>query len=298
MRHHNPRGFSRASLSSVSLVTASLVVMSTALTAARTSTADAVFDFEFDSFAVAGSVTFADDFEDGDRGSAPTSALVDRSDGTLTLEEGGALVLSDSDGSAETITESTLLRADTVVLESLPITHSETGTTTVTGELSPLPGFILPTPDQTRQFAGVELGSTTHFDVTSVGVMLAGNSVTIVWMEVVDGTSTMLGSDAVPRGDVSMSEGIVLEISLDQSIDSALARYSLDGGSSFVEQGSWDSPPVAGGFDFDQDLFAQLSASAQTVPEPSRARLGATGLLLLALLRRVRNVSAQTSNPA
>ncbi len=155
-----------------------------------------------------------------------------------------------------------------------------------------------PAHTQTRQFAGVELGSTTNFDVTCVGFMLAGNSVAIVWMEVVDGTSTMLGSDSALRGDVSTSEGMILEISLDQSIDSALARYSLDGGSSFVEQGSWDSPPVTSGFDFDQDLFAQLSASAQTLPEPSRARFGATGLLILALRRRVRNVSAQTSNPA
>ena len=281
MGDHNRLGSIKAGL-----VTTGLAFTATVLMTASTSKADAVFDFAFDAFAVAGSVNFDDDFEDGLRDSLPTSALVDRNDGTVTVEEDGALVLSDSDGSAETITGSALLRVDTVILESMPITNAGAGMTTVTGALSPFPGFVLPTPAQTSQFAGVALGSTSDSDDVSIGVMLAGNSVAIVLMETLAGTSTILGSDPLLRGDVSASDAIILEFSLDQSLDTAVARYSLDGGASFVEQSSWDSPPVLGGFDFDRDLFAQLSASAQTVPEPSSPLLGGAGLLVLALLRR------------
>lgn len=280
------------------LVRASLVMTAVVLSAAQISTASAVFDFEFDSFAVSGSVDFDDDFEDGLRDVAPTSALVDRNDGTVTIEAEGALIFSDSDGSALEIDGTTVLRTDTVVLESMPIINSGTGTTTVSGALSSSAGFVLPTPPQTSRFAGVEFGSTTDSDATSVGVMVAGDSVSIVWMEVVAGIDTILGSDTLDRGDLSTSDAIILQISLDQTLDLAMVRYSLDGGSSFIEQTNWDSPPELGGFDFDQDLFAQLSASAQTVPEASSPLLGAAGLVALGLLRKIRNVSERSTHPA
>jgi len=293
MSHHNRLGLARAGLVRRCLVTTGFVTTvlsfpTVLLATAKISKADAVFDFAFDAFAVAGPVNFADDFADGQRDSVPTSALVARNDGTVTVEDGGVLVLSDADGSAETITGSTVLHMDTVVLESMPITNSGTGMTTVTGALSPFPDLALPTPAETSQFAGVAFGSTTDSNDVSIGVMLAGNSVAIVLMETLAGTSTILGSDTLLRGDVSTSDAIILQISLDQSLDSAVARYSLDGGTSFVEESAWDSPPVIGGFDLDQDLFAQLSASAQTVPEPTSRLLGAAGLVALALLRRVR----------
>ncbi len=266
-----------------------LVAATVLLSGAQISHAAAEFDFEFESFAVAGSVTFNDDFEDGLRDSGPTSLLVDSADGTTTVEAGGGLVLSDADGSAETIDGETVLRMDTVVLQSLPILNSGSGTTTLTGTLSG--SFVLPTPFDTTQFSGVQLGSTSDSDRTVVGVELVGAGVSVALIEVVGGIRTILGSDPIARGDVS--ENFVLEISLDQSLDSASVRYSLDGGSNFIEQGSWDSPPVAGTFDYDQNLFAQLSAFAETVPEPSAWLLSVTNLTVLALLARVRNGAPQ-----
>jgi hypothetical protein len=291
MGHYKRRDSARSGF-----VAASLLLATSVFVSARTSTADAVFDFEFDSFAVSGSVTFDDNFDDGFRDLPPTDALVDLADGTVTREEGGALVLSDSDGSAEAITPNTVLRMDTVVLQSLPITNSGTGTTTVTGALSPS-GVVLPTPAQTSQFAGVELGSTSNSDVASIGVFLDGDSVVIVRMEVVAGMPKILRSDALTRGDLSVSENILLQISLDQSLDSAAFRYSVDGGANFVEEASWNSAPMSSSFDFDQDLFAQLSASAQTVPEPDDGLLGVAGLAAMGVLRRFPNGSTRASNP-
>ena len=82
------RGWVRGSLATAAIV----------LTQAQPAFADAVFDFEFESFAVAGSVNFADDFEN-----EVATVLVDQLDGTVTLESEGVLIFSDSDGSAETI---------------------------------------------------------------------------------------------------------------------------------------------------------------------------------------------------
>jgi len=277
MIHHNRLG----------LVTSGLVMAAAVITAAQTSSADAIFEFE--SFTVTGSITFDDDFEDDLRDSLPTSLLVDQADGTATVEEGGALVLSDSDGSADTFIGSAILRADTVSLESMPITNSGSGSTTVTGSV--MRTFVAPTELQTTQFAGVQFGSTTDSDVTTLGVRLTDHSVAIVWLEIVAGVRVFLGSDSFTRDDTTGD--IVLELSLDQSTDSAVARYSLDGGSTFVEQGDWESPPLTGRFDFDQDLFAQLMASAETVPEPSASLLGAASLAVLSLLARIRNASAQ-----
>jgi len=288
MVHHNRRTDARRSRRKPYFRTSLIIAAAFAvLASAQQAAAVPDFDFEFESVAVSGSVSFADDFEDGLRNSPPTSLLVDDADGTTTLEEGGVLVMSTADGSAETVDGNTVLRSDTVVLETMPIINAGSGSTTVTGALSP--SFSTSSPARTIRFAGVELASTTGSDRTEVGVFLASRSVTIAWLEVVAGTRSLLGSHTLGRDDVTGD--IVVEISLDQALDSAVVRYSPDGGANFVEQGSWDTPPVAGSFDFDQDLFAQWTAFAEVVPEPSSAVLGATSLAVLALLANVRNAS-------
>ncbi len=55
------------------------------------------FDFALDAFQVSGNATFFDDFNDGNRNTAPTSLLDDRG-GTVTTESGGFLILTDTDG--------------------------------------------------------------------------------------------------------------------------------------------------------------------------------------------------------
>jgi hypothetical protein len=55
------------------------------------------FDFALDRLEVIGAVNFVDDFDDGARNGAPTDSLIDQGS-TVTLESGGFLQFTDTDG--------------------------------------------------------------------------------------------------------------------------------------------------------------------------------------------------------
>lgn len=238
------------------------------------------FDYALDAVSVSGNLNFSDDFGDGLRNSPPTSAFADYN-GTVTVEQGGFLILNSTNGSFP--------RPDLGVNENwieglvdltTPIVDGGMGTTVLSASFRPdvppagLDGSMLSHYGVVLGTAGlqsVEIGVQNLFDV-AVRIFFFDNR-----------TGGFLGQDAIPPS--SITGDIVLELVVDHATDTVLPRYSVDGGTTFVDGADWGQAATPGPiYDTGNDAFASFFAFG--VPEPSVYLLLRIGLACLLAARR------------
>ncbi|MDJ0868942.1 MAG: hypothetical protein QNK03_22730 [Myxococcota bacterium] len=203
------------------------------------------FDIALDWLEVTGNQTFFDDFEDGLRDAPPTSLVVDA--GTTASEANGLLHLRDADGYViHGFGEPWI--AGSVDL-AVPIVDQDSGTTTIRASLRP---ELPPADGISHHFLMLYHPETEDWrDSVELGVQyLFGTTPVINFYD-----NRFCGpSSCPPQGylgwslydPATVTGFLVLELTVDHVADTVTARYSLDGGSTYVEPADWTSPPLPG----------------------------------------------------
>lgn len=239
---------------------------------------------EIESLVVTGNLEFADDFEDGERTLPPTDALRPLPNEALALvigsqeEAGGALVLEDP-------------FLDLTWLDERAV-DDDVGTTVATWMLrAPQLG------EGESFFAGFGSGSVpvlTGLAPANAGFVLEGQAGGgfVLTLNLPGGGSTgqpggigaLLGNStdwesvfAAGFSPSLLAGGLGLQVEVDHAADTAIGRYSLDGGA------SWITPAAARPTSGDQGLSF---GAVRVVPEPGLAVLAMIGLTGAAGVRR------------
>ncbi len=219
-----------------------------------------------------GDLNFSDDFGDGLRNSPPTSSLIDQLGNTT--EAGGALQFDSSDGGfLFSLPPFPDALRDQVIFNQ-PVADLISGGTTLQAHFQPMLTAIA--VGSIADLYGIFITSFAGGAFLNVAQDFFGNP-SVVYL---DEMSNVIGIDAINLAGVTGD--IVLDLSLDQSTDLVTPRYSIDGGVSFEEYGTWDF--ASGLIDVDYTpLFAgdfvALGAYGQTaVPIPAAVWFFASAL--------------------
>jgi len=205
------------------------------------------FDFRLLELEVVGQSAFFDDFEDGLRFSAPpTSILLDlgnfsTNNRTVTVESGGALIFTDTDGARQFTSENGIpLVNDGVRYDNVPRFLDGAGNYTILATLAPV------TPTESYQAFLLDL---TAFDVSPQERFLFGfdwrsdqlefgspcGSGFQAWAFVADAYLACNGIDpAAVTGD------IVMKLTVNDTTNELNYLYSTDGGATFLAMSEFE----------------------------------------------------------
>lgn len=230
-------------------------------------------------FDISGDLNFSDDFEDGLRNSPPTASLID-SFGNTT-EGGGALQFDSSDGGFLVVHPPFPDALRDVAVFNQAVVDLPTGGTTAQARFQPMLAEIA--GGTSADAYGMFITSFSGGAFLAIAQDFFGNPSAVF----LDAAGTVYGADNINLPGVTGD--IVLELALDQSTDLVTPRYSIDGGTSFVEYGAWSFSGALIDVNymplFPGD-FVGIGAYGQTaVPIPP-----AFGLLLAPLALMVRRV--------
>ena len=204
------------------------------------------FDYALDELRVTGNLEFLDDFEDGSRTSPPTSSLQDWR-GTRATEAGGYLVLDSDNGFYPRPDLGRDLHWLMGLVELVPpIVDGGSGTTTISASFRPdVPGsgfdgrmyehYAIAAGTEGSQ--SVELGIASWF-VGVLNVTFSDNR------RFAAGEDDILGQHFLPTS--SITGNIVLELVVDHATDTVTPRFSVDGGTTFIEATDWGNPAEPG----------------------------------------------------
>ena len=237
--------------------------------AATPALAGSIYDFRILELEVTGQNAFLDDFEDGIRSAPPTSLLLD-SLSSVQTENGGALILTDADGTNRRVIDGITFVGDQIRFE--PLFSDGGGSSEIVATLAPF------TPNDNWQ----------DFNIRARSILRRGITFGVEWNPQLAGFSSpcgpsfaayvfnpssgdYLGCNSINPKDVIGD--ILTSVAFDDESNSLSFRYSIDGGASFVSMTDFDFsvksiedfPPLS------QPFFFDLNANA--VPEPHSAPL-------------------------
>ena len=230
---------------------------------------------------IIGDVNFTDDFADGLRNSAPTSSLIDQLGNTT--EGGGALQFDSSDGGFLFMNPPFPDAIRDQIVFNQPVVDLVSGGTALRGHFDPMLTEIA--SGSTADAYGIFISSFSGGAFLNVSRDFLGNP-TVAYL---DETGAAVGFDGINIAGVTGD--IVLDLSLDQTTDEVTPRYSIDGGTSFIEFATWDVSGALIDVDYTPLFpgdFVALGVYGQTaVPVPPAILFLGSGIAALVFRRRL-----------
>lgn len=222
-------------------------------------------EFALDRFTVTGAISFDDTFDDGLLNIPPTSLMPDTV-GT-TAEAGGFRLFSDADGAAISQVPGGTLAVDTAQVAA-GISSGGTSVTTIDGVWR----ADLPTDPTLFTSYGIGFDDPSAMDLETIFLLVRADA-NFAIIDLQDRTF-LFGRDLIPIATFAQASSVILGLDLDHATGLVAPRYSLDGGTTFVQGSSWSTPAIPiQAFQTTPTMHAFAQGQTFTVPEPALALL-------------------------